>query len=194
MVYRSLLVLAGLTFFLALLSGNFIPDGGVVFSKTVTHTTSQEPLASSLPIRLTIPAIHVDAAIEYVGLTSDGAMDAPKDPTEVGWLSVGTIPGEKGTAVMAGHFGWKNNVPAVFDVIDTLRKGDAIYVIDNTGITTTFIVRELRTYASSANTEDVFYSTDGKAHLNLITCEGIWDIISKSYSGRLVVFADKNIE
>jgi len=34
-------------------------------------------------------------------------------------------------------------------------------------------------------------SSDAKAHLNLITCEGVWDKVSKSYSKRLVVFTDR---
>jgi len=34
------------------------------------------------------------------------------------------------------------------------------------------------------------FSNDGKAHLNLITCAGVWDEVEKSHSSRLVVFAD----
>ncbi|MFA5714473.1 MAG: PAS domain S-box protein [Candidatus Paceibacterota bacterium] len=37
---------------------------------------------------------------------------------------------------------------------------------------------------------DIFVSNDGKAHLNLITCGGFLDEVSKSYPKRLVVFAD----
>jgi hypothetical protein len=37
----------------------------------------------------------------------------------------------------------------------------------------------------------VFASNDGGAHLNLITCAGEWNKGKKSYSERLVVFADK---
>jgi hypothetical protein len=37
--------------------------------------------------------------------------------------------------------------------------------------------------------KDVFNGDNGD-HLNLITCDGIWDADEKSYSKRLVVFAD----
>jgi hypothetical protein len=52
-------------------------------------------------------------------------------------------------------------------------------------------VRELRTYGPDEYASAVFRSSDGKAHLNLITCEGTWNSAQKSFSNRLVVFADK---
>jgi len=45
--------------------------------------------------------------------------------------------------------------------------------------------------ATQAVATDVFTSSDGKAHLNLITCDGIWDKNAAQYSERLVVFADR---
>jgi hypothetical protein len=36
----------------------------------------------------------------------------------------------------------------------------------------------------------LFLGSNDKAHLNLITCDGVWDVTKKSYSKRLVVFAD----
>jgi sortase A len=147
--------------------------------------------STALPVRLVIPRLHVDAAVEYVGLLADGSMGAPKGPDTVGWYDRGPRPGDVGSAVIDGHFGWKNNIPAVFDTIDTLHKGDHLSVVDATGTTTTFVVHEIRIYTETASAEDIFHSTDGAAHLNLITCEGIWNAASKSYSGRLVVFADK---
>ena len=149
---------------------------------------------TGLPIRLVIPEIGVDAAIESVGLTTSGAMDAPKDPADTGWFNLGPRPGESGSAIIDGHFGWKNNTPAVFDKLSTLQSGDKIYVEDEKGVMTTFVVRKLQIYGENANASDVFSSSDGKSHLNLITCGGSLDATSKSYSDRLVVFADNDTE
>ncbi len=118
-------------------------------------------------------------------------MDTPKGPADVGWFYFGPRPGEKGSAVIAGHEGWKNGIPAVFDNLYKLRTGDKIYVKDAKGTTTTFVVRGSRTYGEHDDASGAFYSNDGKAHLNLITCEGIWNKATKSYSNRLVVFSDK---
>lgn len=151
----------------------------------------EELISLELPARLKIPKINVDALVKYVGITSDGTMDVPKDPADVAWFDLGPRPGEIGSAVIAGHEGWKNGIQAAFDNLYKLQKGDKVYIEDGKGTTTIFIVRDFRTYNQKEDASSVFSSSDGKAHLNLITCEGIWDKIKKSYSDRLVVFADK---
>ena len=154
---------------------------------------NQQKVNSPLPVSLKIPSINVDSIVEYVGLTQDGAVDVPKGPANVAWFDLGTIPGENGSSVISGHSGWKNNIPAVFDNLYKLKKGDKIYTKDSSDVITTFIVRELKTYGPNENAPDVFFVNDGKAHLNLITCAGFWNIILKSHSKRLVVFTDKVI-
>ncbi len=144
-----------------------------------------------LPVRLKIPKIKVDAAIEYVGLVSDGSIDNPKSPGDAAWFAIGPLPGESGSAVIDGHYGWKNGKAAVFDNLYKLRKGDRLFVEDYNGVITSFVMMGSRRYDPKADASSVFDSSDGKAHLNLITCEGVWDKVSKSYSERLVVFADK---
>ncbi|NCO05053.1 MAG: class F sortase [Candidatus Magasanikbacteria bacterium] len=157
----------------------------------VADFSNQKQTSVGLPVRLKIPVIDVDSSVIPVGLTSDGAMEVPKDPDEVAWFNLGPIPGENGSAVIAGHYDWKNNIPAVFDNLHKLRKGDKISIEDENGDTTTFVVREIRTYNKDDEASDVFKLDDGNAHLNIITCTGVWDNVSKSYSKRLVVFTDK---
>jgi len=144
-----------------------------------------------LPVRLTIPKINVNAVVNHVGLTSDGAVDVPKDASTVAWYNLGPYPGEKGSAIIDGHFSWKNNLPAVFDNLHKLKKGDKLFVEDAQGIITTFVVRELKTYGEKQNASAIFNANDDKAHLNLITCQGVWNKAKKSYSDRLIVFTDK---
>lgn len=152
----------------------------------------KEKINSGVPLRLKIPEINVDAAIEQIGLTSNNAMDTPKTPDDVAWFKLGQRPGGRGSAVIAGHYGrWKNGQGSVFDNLYKLKKGSKIYVRDDKGVTFIFVVREIRNYDAKADASDVFGSSDGKAHLNLITCEGVWSQFFKSYSQRLVVFADK---
>lgn len=163
-------------------------------TKLVLPSGSQTPsqVGSGLPIRFKIPKINVDAAVEYVGVARGGAMDVPKKIEDVAWYASGTRPGDIGSAVLAGHYGrWKNGQGSVFDDLHTLQKGDFVSVEDDRGKTTTFIVRESRTYDEHADAITVFTSDDGQAHLNLVTCEGVWDPKTKSYPKRLVVFTDK---
>ena len=159
--------------------------------ENATAILNPEQATSGLPVRLKIPKINVDAPVEYVGLTSDGAIDAPKGPVNVAWFSLGPRPGESGSAVIVGHYGWKNSIPAAFDNLSRLRKGDKIYVEDEKGETITFVVRELRSFDENGDASVMFGSTDDKAHLNLVTCGGVWNKARKSYSNRLIAFTDK---
>ena len=142
----------------------------------------------SLPMRLKIPSINVDAAIQYVGLTSKGAMEVPNNIVDVGWFDLGSRPGENGSAVIAGHFNGENGKAGVFSNLHKLKVGDKFYIEDNYGATISFVVRASRAY-DPGYADDVFSRNDS-AHLNLITCDGVWDEAKKTYSKRLVVFAD----
>lgn len=144
-----------------------------------------------LPMRLKIPSINVDTEVEYVGLGSDGAMGTPENAENVAWFEPGIRPGDIGSAVIAGHYGqWKNGEGSVFDDLSDLKEGDILYVEDEYGATTAFIVREKRKYDPNADAAEVFASDDGESHLNLITCEGVWDEVTQNYSERLVIFTD----
>lgn len=158
--------------------------------ENITIPKIEEEL-SQLPVRITIPVLNIDSIVEYVGVTALGEMDVPKGPTSTAWFELGPRPGELGSAVISGHFGWKNGIPAVFDNLHKIKTGDKIYVTDNKGTNTSFVVREIRSYDQNADASLVFGSNDGKSHLNLVTCQGVWDKNLKSYSNRLVVFADK---
>jgi LPXTG-site transpeptidase (sortase) family protein len=167
-----------------------------LFNEKVEAASKPVPVISKvLPVvriaRIKIPKIKVDAPIINAGLTVSGELAVPKGPAEAAWFSLGPRPGEIGNAVISGHYGWKDNIPAVFDNLSKLKKGDKVYFQNENGTTTAFVVRSVKVYGQNAKAPEVFISTDGKAHLNLITCGGIWNKTQKSYSNRLVVFTDK---
>jgi len=167
----------------------------VIFN--LTHGTNNKPVPQSQvvsnafqtsPVRLTIPAINVNASIQKIGVTSKGEMEIPSNSVDVGWFKFGSLPGEKGSAVIAGHLDGENGGAGVFINLYKLRPGDKLYVKNDKGETTTFVVRENRIY-NPGYADDVF-SLNDSAHLNLVTCDGVWDGVKKSYNKRLVVFTD----
>jgi sortase (surface protein transpeptidase) len=146
------------------------------------------------PVRLKIPKLNIDAGVQYNGLKPDGTMEVPTNITDVGWFIGSPHPGEKGSAIITGHVaqirGGVLTKPGVFSGLNALVAGDLLYVINDKGASTAFVVREIRNYDPTANATDVFTSGDSGAHLNLITCEGTWNASQLSYSQRLVVFTD----
>lgn len=177
-----------------LIPNKSIQSSSAPLNENTVALSKQEQANPGLPVRLKIPKIKVDAAIDSVGLTRQGAVGVPKGPFTVTWFNIGPRPGENGNAVITGHYGpWITGQRSVFDNINKLRQGDKLYVKDDKGMMITFVVREIRLYTLKSDSSAVFISTDGKSHLNLITCEGVWDKGSRTYSNRLVVFTDREI-
>jgi len=159
-------------------------------SIAITSNSPAMQEAAAEPKSLSIGSINVDAIIKPVGLTSSGDMDIDDNPGELAWYKLGPKPGEKGSAVIAGHYGWKNNVPSIFNDLSDLIKGDEITVSTEDGKQKKFVVTKTEKYNPDQDATDVFRSSDGKAHLNLITCSGSWVTSEQTYTKRLVVFTD----
>lgn len=186
----SMTLLIGVVLFFAFVL-NIFPESSKNSENESALLISKSLVKFGRPTRLIIPKIKVNAIVKYVGVTAQGAMGVPKGPTEVAWFDLGPRPGEVGSAVISGHYGWKNNIPAIFDNLNKLQKGDELSIKDEKGVFTTFVVRESRIFKENQDASSVFGSSDGKSHLNLITCGGIWNKERKSYSNRLIIFTDK---
>jgi sortase A len=160
--------------------------------QVVDKAYEAEEWIPELPVRLVIPAINVDAPVQYVGLdeTGTGEMGVPNNFTDVGWYKNGVRPGMRGSAVIAGHYNGKMTPKAVFYDLHTLEVGDEVVIMSANRIEDIFHVVKIETYAHDASTSDVFISTDGKKRLNLITCSGDWLPEVKLYDQRTVVFTE----
>jgi len=188
-----------------------VQSSDVKFTPTIISQTAQKLVDNKLikinsgvdsekqaslknPVRLKISRIKVNITLESTGLTPQGAVGVPKGLTNAAWFNLGPRPGESGSAVITGHFGyWKNGTLGVFNNLYKLHRGDEISVVDGKGSSTVFVVRKLQIFSFNEEVPSVFGVgvNDGKAHLNLITCAGTWNKILKSYPKRLVVFTDK---
>lgn len=174
-----------------------IPVQSTVITPTTAVRTTSVTVANNKngsPVRLKIPKLNIDAGFQYVGLKPDGVMEIPNNIVDVGWFTGSVRPGDKGVAIITGHVaqirGGILTKLGVFSGLNELRVGDKLYVLNDKGESIVFVVRESRAYDPTADATDVFTSTDGGVHLNLITCEGTWNPAQLSYSQRLVVFTD----
>ncbi len=146
----------------------------------------------SIPVELFIRSIGIDAHIEPVGVLDSGAMAVPALPDDVGWYTLGTRPGDIGSAVFDGHVNWIHRQTAVFGNLHKLKTNDTVSVLDTYGTTNYFTVHEIKKYPFNADTSEIFSSHDGLSHLNIITCdETSWNTITKTDDMRLVVFTEK---
>jgi sortase A len=161
-------------------------------AQTPASPASVPKVSYALPVRLVIPKIGLNAAVENVGLTSGRDMASPSGPGTVGWYKFGPRPGNKGSAVIDGHSGYADGRQAAFDELPKLKVGDKFYVKDARGKRITFIVRRTKLFARNASAKEVFASMKAR-RLNLITCTGSFDEAAGTHSKRLVVFAEHQV-
>ncbi len=159
-------------------------------SASVSVSPTEKPKeVPGLPQRVIIPKLQIDTAVEQVGLDNEGKMDVPENADNVGWYKLGYKPGEKGSAVMAGHNDKVTGAPAVFYKLSLLQIGDKIEVIDDKGKKYLFQVSQTQAFPYSDYPLQKVFGPNDNNMLNLITCNGVWDASTKNYSNRLTVFA-----
>jgi hypothetical protein len=163
-----------------------------------------------VPLDLTLPSLQVSGAMLGVGLTAGDAMDAPQGPLgdpvwqQAFWYRGGSIPGDVGTATVAGHVDDVRGRPALFAHLGDLHPGDPVVVHDTrSGTDVRFAVDQVATYSVQQASQPAILASiygagpvagtgpqpapDGLAHLTLVTCAG--DFVHGAYDHRVVVYA-----
>ncbi|WP_035804676.1 class F sortase [Kitasatospora mediocidica] len=142
------------------------------------------------PVRLTIPSIGVNAPFTSLDLGADGALNAPPpdDTNLVGWYRGGTVPGNRGPALVLGHVDTKTS-PAVFWNLSALPAGSKVDIARDDGVTAEFTVDSAEAFAKNKFPDDRVYGATPDAQLRLITCGGTYDHKKNDYTANVVVFA-----
>ncbi|MFJ8631234.1 class F sortase [Streptomyces sp. NPDC093568] len=146
-------------------------------------------LPPSPPDRIRIPSIRVDAPLMGLALTASGSLDVPPAGRKnlAGWYEAGTTPGERGTAIVAGHVDNADG-PAVFYRLGALRRGSTIEVDRRDGGTALFSVDAVEVYDAKDFPDEKVYGPAPRPELRVITCGGGYSRTT-GYQGNVVVFA-----
>ncbi|MEU8510695.1 class F sortase [Kitasatospora sp. NPDC048722] len=155
-----------------------------------TAAAGAPALKRSKPTRLRIPQIAVDAPFTELTLGPAGQLNAPPpdDKNLVGWYKGGVTPGERGSAVVAGHVDTTKG-PAVFLLLSLLLPGNKVEVARADGTVAVFSVDSVETFAKNAFPDQKVYGKTPDAQLRLITCGGVYDKKRRDYLDNVVVFA-----
>lgn len=173
----------------------------VIYVPAEPESRVEQPRAAStasslqrgrLPARLIIPTIGIDASVEHVGITASGNMAVPASYENAGWYRLGAVPGESGSAVIAGHVTNGLNLPGVFFRLDELKRGDEVIVETSDGGSIRFTVLAVERYPyDEVPREELFNDVDAM-RLNLVTCDGVWIMSKRTYDRRLVVYTARS--
>jgi sortase A len=165
-----------------------VPSVLSVWPDTGQSAVGLHAATSSLPVRLQIPSLHIDAKVQYVGTTPAGTMGVPSNFVDVAWFKQGTVPGQLGSAAIDGHVDNGLALAGVFKHLGDIAVGDSVYVQTKDKGLLHFVVYDIESYPyTEVPLQTIFGRTDG-AYLNLITCEGAWVQGQRTYDHRLVVY------
>jgi LPXTG-site transpeptidase (sortase) family protein len=148
------------------------------------------PMNRALPVRITIPRIHVNAPVEPLGQNADGTVEVPEltRPNLAGWYKYGPTPGQKGAAVVLGHVDAHRH-QAVFFRLGSLHRGDRIHVTRAGGTVATFAVDSVVPVAKDRFPTQSVYGKTKYAALRVVTCGGKYDKKTMHYLGNIIVYA-----
>jgi sortase (surface protein transpeptidase) len=159
-----------------------------VLSRPAVPVPDYPQPAVGLPVRLSIPAINVDAPIEPVGVDASNNMATPQNPWDTAWYAPGPRPGQIGNAVIAGHVDYHDIGAVVFWNLHQLSPGAEIVVTADDGSRRRFVVTDVEIYPSDQAPLEQIFGATGDVNLNLVSCIGDFDPSTRSYNQRIVVY------
>lgn len=147
-------------------------------------------LDRSLPNRILIPSISVNAYVEEIGLRSDGTLETPSfaRSNNAAWYKYGPTPGEVGPSVIVGHVDNKN-APAVFFDLRRVEVGAKIQVNRADGSKVFFKVDSIEQFPKTNFPTQRVYGHTPAPTLRLVTCGGKFDKAKQDYLDNIIVFA-----
>lgn len=145
--------------------------------------------ASPAPIRLLVPRFDLDMAIVATGISGDGLMALPEQPSEIGWYRYGPRPGDAaGSAVLAGHVDSRRFGIGPLAELRKLGEGDRI-VVQSEGGQQTYEVRQVAQISKRVVPLGEVFVRSGPATLRIVTCGGPYDRSRGGYLDNVVVTA-----
>ncbi len=141
------------------------------------------------PVRVSIPALGVNARVLNVGLDGQGNIASPVGIYDTGWYNGSARPGQEGAVFIDGHAGV--GVPGIFARLGDLSAGAIITVQRADGASVNYSVKHIKTVSAvevdmkEALSPYVGYSKG----LNLMTCAGTYVQGTGTYEHRTIVFA-----
>jgi sortase (surface protein transpeptidase) len=153
--------------------------------------TDQVAMEPSVPVRIRIRAIGVDAKLISLGVDHDGEVEVPalSRAMDAGWYKYGPTPGELGNAVIIGHVDSRKIGPAVFFKLGKLKPGNTIEVVRKDRSVATFRVDGVDSFPKDEFPAGLVYGASEQANLRVVTCGGRFDKKARNYLDNVIVFA-----
>ncbi|GGI02284.1 class F sortase [Arthrobacter liuii] len=147
-------------------------------------------LPASMPVRVEVPTIGVDAALTPLGKQANGEVQTPSgEPgSPGGWYQDSPTPGQTGSAVILGHVNATNSDIGLFYRLHELTPGQTITVTRADHTAAVFTVDKVDVYHKATFPTIEVYRNADRPEVRLITCGG-YDRATREYLDNTVVYA-----
>ncbi|MEY9875587.1 hypothetical protein ABH931_005091 [Streptacidiphilus sp. MAP12-33] len=150
------------------------------------------PLGRSLPVRVSVPRIGIDAPVSPTGTARDGSVAVPDEDhaKQAVWFDGSATPGQIGPSVILAHVdSWKLPLgQAAFYALGATRPGDVVRVARADGSVADFSVDQVTVVSKTGFPTKAVYGPTSTPQLRLITCGGGYSK-KGGYDGNVVVYA-----
>lgn len=143
--------------------------------------------ASNDPKYLRIPALHINAFVQNVGIDQYHQIVAPNNIHIAGWFTESVRPGSAGLSIIDGHLDGAQSA-GIFASLSSITTGTKYELELGNGTLLHYTVLSVQTVGLD-EAANILFSQDPavKNQLNLITCGGPFDQKTHSYIQRVVV-------
>lgn len=156
----------------------------------VDATTIEKPARVRAPRELRMPSLDLGMRVRATGVSPDGQMELPDDPTVLGWYRFGASPGDDGgSAVLAGHVDSLDRGVGPLATLASAAVGDRVVVMDANGSPVRYQVSSVRRIEKAALPVDRLFRPGGPHQLAVITCGGRYLPDAGGYEDNIVVIA-----
>ena len=171
-------------------SSTTVPRGVSVSVPAQASPKAIKALVWSVPVRVIIPAISVNAPVTEVGLNQDRTVQTPPldDHNLAGWYKYSVTPGQTGSSLIVGHVDSYTG-PSVFSQLKELHKGDTVQVRRADGQLVIFTIDGVQVASKTTFPTQAVYRNTGYPSLRLVTCGGPFDYADGHYLDNIIVYA-----
>ncbi|WP_235521058.1 class F sortase [Cellulomonas sp. Leaf395] len=164
-----------------------IPSVPVVDATLGAAQTSATPP----PVRLAVPDVGIDMAVDPVGVRDDGEMEIPEDADRAGWYRFGPAPADPaGATVVAAHVDSVQTGIGQFAKLLDVGAGAAVTVTTADGIPHQYRVVSVEKIPKDGAPVDQWFDRSGAPRLVLVTCGGTFRRDIGHYTDNVVVTAE----
>jgi predicted outer membrane protein len=150
-----------------------------------------EAAGAGAPLMIALPSIEVTALVAPVGV-SQGNLQVPDDPAQVGWWVRSAQAGARtGSVIIDGHVDTEHRgLGALYRMgVGDLRVGDRIVVTTMFGRQVSYRIYGQDLYPKAAGLPTEVLAQSLEPRLVLITCGGPFDVNNRNYEDNVVVYA-----